>query len=175
MHPSGCPDYELVAQVTKARGLNGEVVVVPTSGLPFLLYEGLEVDVVPPTLDGVRHTTVSAVRELAKGWGVMLDGVDAPAASSELPGRYLLAKVDDLPSDVEYPGSPEFIGFEVVSDEYGPLGTVVATTDNGEYETLVVEGPYGEVLVPAVDEFIVAVDEDAITVTLPAGLVELAG
>ena len=41
--------YLRIAQIVKARKNKGRLVVRPVDGLPFLLYEGLELRIVPPT------------------------------------------------------------------------------------------------------------------------------
>jgi 16S rRNA processing protein RimM len=65
------------------------------------------------------------------------------------------------------------VGVEVTEEAYGYLGTVVEER-RGVAQTLwVVEGPLGEVLIPAVDEFICSRDGQAARVRLPNGLVEL--
>ncbi len=162
--------YSLVARVTKAQGLQGEVVVVPTDGLPFLLQEGLRLWVVPPSLEGVRQTQVLAIRSLAKGWGVMLEGVADVAAANELVGRHLLAVTDELPEYDEVESASD-IGLQVNDARHGRLGTIVDELHTPAHPLWVVQGPYGEVLIPVVDEFIINHHGDCVDVRLPEGLI----
>ncbi|NLG11076.1 MAG: 16S rRNA processing protein RimM [Coriobacteriaceae bacterium] len=166
----GIDAYSLIARVTKAQGLHGEVVVVPTDGLPFLLHEGLSVWIVPPTLQGVRHTQVLAIRSLAKGWGIMLGGITDAAAAYQLVGRHLLAATADLPEHKEE-SSVSLLGLKVKDQKYGDLGLIVDQLQTPAHPLWVVQGPYGEVLIPVVDEFIACFYQDRVEVRLPEGLV----
>ena len=86
-----CTEYELVARVGKARGLEGEVTATTAGNLPFSVYEGLHVHVVPPTLDGPRELDVCSVCEGAGNtYQLRFDGVDSIDAAEQIAGRFLL-------------------------------------------------------------------------------------
>jgi len=195
-------EYELAARISKSKGLKGEIVVVGPDGLPLRLYEGLEVWVVPPLLEGVRHTTVTSMQAQAKGYVATLEGVEHIDAARSLVGRSLLARAHDLESidfaDLD-PESFEAIerscvGCLVTDEEHGVLGFVVRVERNPAHPLLVVaaeeasvveavDGEGGEyqlegqvareVLIPYVDEFIVARGDTMIETRLPSGLLEL--
>lgn len=166
-----------IARVVKTQGLKGEVVVVPTGDLPFVVSPGLHVTLTPPQLEGVRDATVASVRELSNGWGVTFAEVKGIDEASRLVGRLLLARRDELDCDF---GSVEFAAFSrraVTDVSLGFVGNVVDVLEGPEYDTWVLEGPYGEVMVPAVDDYVLDFpdDEEApIRVDLPQGLVDLA-
>lgn len=150
-------EYELIARVGKTRGLEGKVTAQPAAGLPLCLHEGLEVHVVPPTLYGPRHMRIASVEELAGGQLVLsFQGVESIDDAEQLTGRWLLAAVDEL--DLE--DDPDwFIGVSVHDERYGDLGRVVELIETPANDVIVVEGPYGEVLVPVIDEVIVEVPQ----------------
>ena len=115
-------DYELVALISKSKGLRGEIIVRSSDGLPLNLYEGLEVWIVPPPLGAVRHTRVALLREQAKGLIVTLEGLVDPDDARKLVGRYLLARKSDIEAAVAKNalvgfGAPEASG---LSDEAAP-------------------------------------------------------
>lgn len=176
MSGTGTP-WMNIARVVKTQGLKGEVVVVPTDDLPFIVSPGLHVTLTPPQLEGVRDATVASVRELANGWGVTFEEVAGIDEASRLVGRLLLARRDELDCDF---GSVEFAAFSrrAVNDaSLGFVGNIVDVLEGPEYDTWVVEGPYGEFLLPAVAEHVLDVPDDedaAIRVDLPEGLVDLA-
>ena len=117
-----CTEYELVARVGKARGLEGEVTATTAGNLPFSVYEGLHVHVVPPTLDGPRELDVCSVCEGAGNtYQLRFDGVDSIDAAEQ-------------------------IACEVI--------------ETAAHDVWVIDGPHGEVLVPVVDEVIVAYPDD---------------
>lgn len=174
--------YRNVARVTKTQGLTGEVVAVPTAGLPFLLSAGMVVNLTPPPLRGIRVAKIEEVRPLAKGWGVRFEGVDDIGTASGLIGRMCLVRVDDLPSyevEDEWDGC---IGYEVFDRRYGLLGIVVELLETKAHDVWVIEGPFGEVMLPVVDEFIEEIESPAggvaggrVNVCAPDGLIELHG
>ncbi len=53
------------------------------------------------------------------------------------------------------------------------LGTVVAILNAGQQNVLVIRNPEEEFLVPAVKEFIVAIDEETVVLAPPPGLLEI--
>ncbi len=64
-------------------------------------------------------------------------------------------------------------GLEVFDRRYGLLGTLEDIFTTAAHDVYVVQGSFGEVLIPAVDAFICGVDLDGrrMTVDLPEGLV----
>lgn len=67
----------------------------------------------------------------------------------------------------------EIIGLRVLTTDGKDLGRICSLLSTGPYDLYVVEGEYGEVLIPAVEEFLSHFDKEAgvITVDLPEGLV----
>ena len=167
--------YELVARISKMRGLAGEVTATYARDLPFCLHEGLDVFVVPPLLYGSRRLTISSVRRLddsnvALGFEQLSDA----DAASELSGHWLLAVQDELEFEDSY-GEQWAIGFEVVDERYGSLGTVSEIIQTPANDVWVVNGPYGEVLVPVIDDTIVSLpesDDEPITTKIMDGLID---
>lgn len=68
-------------------------------------------------------------------------------------------------------------GLQVDDSKLGKIGRVSALLETAAHDIYVVEGDYGEVMIPAVEPFIDEIDITAgrIRVTLPAGLVDLNG
>lgn len=68
----------------------------------------------------------------------------------------------------------QVIGVEVFSDAGDPLGQVVDVLESPAHDIYVVRGPRGEVLIPAVEEFVRELDLAArrMTVALLPGLLE---
>jgi len=103
-----------------------------------------------------------------------LSGLDTLAAVERLKGASVwMAKVD-LPelADEQYYWS-DLDGLEVVDQKQGVLGHVVGMFATPAHEILEVEGPVGEILIPAIEPFLVQVDRDKgqLHVNLPEGLV----
>lgn len=129
--------------------------------------------VVPPRLKGPRERTVVSCESSDVGQLVRLSGVDDLGASSELVGRTLLCAEPDLPADFALHDVPRLLGRTVRDRARGELGTITEVMAGPANDVWVVEGALGEVLVPVVDAYIVALPPNgAITVDLPDGLVD---
>lgn len=155
-----CPDYELVARVGKTRGLEGEVTATAAGDLPFSVYEGLHVNVVPPSLHGKRELTVSSVE---KGPGntyrLRFEQVAGIEDAESIAGRYLLARTRDIAELAE--GLPPLeIGRRIVDERFGELGEITELIETPANDVWVVNGAHGEVLVPVIDEVVVEYPDD---------------
>lgn len=108
------------------------------------------------------------------GWLLRLQGRESIEAAQELVGCEVLMPLAELPGLEE----DEFYwhqleGVAVVDRSRGPLGRVTGLIDSAAHDIYVVEGPFGEVLIPAVSAFIGKIDPEAgrMEVDLPEGLV----
>ncbi|WP_242622205.1 16S rRNA processing protein RimM [Olsenella sp. Marseille-P4559] len=149
---------------------------VAVHGLPPLVREGLEVFVVPPRLKGPRSHVVASVSDGPRGQLVSLSGVGGIEGADALRGRYLLARECDLPDDVALHDAEALLGREVEDERLGFLGTIGEVMVGPANDVWVIEGPFGEVLVPVVDEVVSEVpDNGPIAVRTPSGLVDGGG
>ncbi|MDR2957792.1 MAG: hypothetical protein LBU61_06415 [Coriobacteriales bacterium] len=170
-------EYRLVAYVNRSRGLKGEVEVQSTDGLPLHLRPGAGLWVVPPTIRGVRQTKIISQRGNEIVPWLFLEGIVDRQTATQLVGRYLLAAKDDVLIDDAMTTSidieAEAVGMLVYDEVYGFVGTIVEESRATPQTLWTVDGPAGQVLIPAVDDFIKSRDTSSIYVKLPAGLLEL--
>lgn len=103
-----------------------------------------------------------------------LEGLGNIEAVQALVGCEVLMRFDDLAELDE----AEFYWFElrgmaVVDETLGELGTLEDLFTTAAHDIYVVRGRFGEILIPAVDEFVREVDRNAnrMVVDLPEGLV----
>jgi len=164
--------YRCLARISRAKGLAGEVVADAVDNLPFSMQPGLPLWVVPPDHGLVRETRVQKVQQDGDAVILSLKGCDDRTCAQRLVGRFLLALDEACEGDV---GETEasFMGFEVQDKSYGSLGSIVDIQENTAQTLWTVEGPFGRILIPAVDEFIEYYDKENVYVDLPKGLVEL--
>lgn len=144
-------------------------------GLSFRDLIGLQVWVVPPPVR-VRPYRVLDARRGPKGAIVTLEGCATAADARELAGRWLLAAEADLPEPAA--AAHDVLGFAVTDGRRGYLGVVTDVIITGANDVLVVDdGPFGQVLVPVIEQVIDYVDENAetITVDLLEGLIDEGG
>jgi 16S rRNA processing protein RimM len=162
-----------VGRVVKAHGLDGELSVKLEPGLDDLPI-GLEVWFVPPPA-GIRSGRITAVRSGPKGPLVSVSGVADIDSASALRGLTLVADGASIPAGILDPRPASVIGFSVRDTQRGDLGVLTDVIETGANDVWVVaEGPFGQVLIPVIDEVVVEVDEHARTclVELLPGLIE---
>lgn len=160
-----------VGRIVKTHGLNGEVSFMPFSDASLDALCGLDVWVVPPSPE-VRVTRFESWRPGPKGPIVSLDGIDSIDTARTIVGRELLARADSVPAVWEQEPEDDFIGMQVHDTVHGDLGEIHDLIVTGANDVWVVAGPYGEVLIPVIDDVVLDVDHDArsITVRLLPGL-----
>jgi 16S rRNA processing protein RimM len=138
--------------VLGAKGLAGSLRVESLTDRPERLAAGEAIWVED---EATPRTIVEA------GWGgrvpvLRLEGISDRAAADRLVGRYLEAPLEPLPPDTYY--WHELIGLAAVDEAGGELGHVVEVFRAGENEVYRIEGPSGELLVPALRDVVRSID-----------------
>ncbi len=141
-----------VARVIGAKGLDGSVRIEALTDHPERLAAGESVWIE----DEAEGRAI-----LEAGWGgrvpiLRLEGIADRDAAERLVGRYLEAPAGELPPDTYY--WHQLIGLAVVDEAGSELGEVVEIFRAGENEVYRIEGPDGEILVPALREVVRAID-----------------
>lgn len=166
-------EYRVIARVVKTHANKGEVVAVAADGLPLLLRPDLPVCVVPPPLKGPRWHDVVDVDTRPAGQLVSLSGVCDKRSAEDLVGRFLLAPSSELPSDLSLHDASDLVGREVVDVDLGSLGCIAEVMLGPANDAWVIEGPFGEILIPVVEQVVERVPaEGPIRVKVPEGTVE---
>lgn len=162
-----------VADVVGTHGLRGDLKVRAHSGDLFVLLKVAEITLETP---GGAVIVASVSRQTPhKGVALLrLRGFDSIELAEPLVGSKVKIPESSLPEldDDEYYWE-ELSGLQVIDRHYGDLGRLVRIFTTAAHDTYVVEGPFGEVLIPAVKEFVLAIDleQRVVEVDLPAGLV----
>jgi len=162
-----------VGRVVKAHGLDGEFVLTPAHSLEPDALVGLDAWVVPPMDAGAVPHTITACRPASRGILLTLDGIDSSDQARTLAGRWLLASADAVPAVGA--DDDDVTDYRVVDEVRGLLGAVRETIVTGANDVLVVDGgPFGEVLVPVIDDVVLDVDDAkrSISVRLLPGLLD---
>ncbi|WP_255467427.1 ribosome maturation factor RimM [Raoultibacter phocaeensis] len=129
----------------------------------------------PPVLDVPRRGIVIEANDLGHDvYHVVFDSVDSIDAAEALAGCSCLVRRVDLPEGFDACEEDTIVGYAVIDEVLGDIGTVVEVIDNKAQRLISVDGAMGEVLVPFVDAIVLAIDDDAETVRtrVPRGLVE---
>lgn len=102
-----------------------------------------------------------------------LDGLDNISLAEPLVGSSVWMNRDELPEleDEQFYWS-DLEGVDVVDEELGEIGQIVGMFTTPAHDILEVSGSKGEILIPAVEPFLVGLDEEGrLIVNLPDGLV----
>lgn len=153
-----------VARILGAKGLVGAFRVEPLTDRR----ERLEVGSLL-FLEGEQRPRRVTVSEPGGRMPVLaLEGIGDRPQAEALGGRYLEAVVEPLPAGTYY--WHEIVGLRVSDAQGAELGTVVEVFRTGENEVYRVEGPAGELLLPATHDVVRSIDLDAgrMTVTYEA-------
>jgi 16S rRNA processing protein RimM len=163
-----------LGRIVKTHGLAGEVSVIVTDGLPLERLVGVHVWFVPPP-GIVRTSVIAGVRPGPKGPLVKLDGIDGPDAAAALRGTTMLAAASDVPADITPEPEDDLVGMRVVDEIRGYLGVIDEVLVTGANDVWLVHGgPFGEVLIPVIEQCVLDIDRDAMSasVRLLPGLIE---
>ncbi len=105
-----------------------------------------------------------------------LEGVDTEEAADRVVGSELYLPLNILPdlegTDFYY---HEVVGFEVLDEVFGSVGTITELREGNAQDLLVIDRKGKEVLIPVIDEWIIALNREAkqMTVRTPEGLIDL--
>lgn len=160
------PGYVAIGRVLGAWGAHGDLKVEPLAP-PKQLAVGRRV-----RLAG-REAAISSSRRRGRFVVLKLEGIDVREEAAALRGQYLQAEETDLaPLGEGQYYRYQLIGLAVRGSDGRDLGRIADVLSTPESDVFVVRGPLGEVLVPAVDEIIMAVDvaDGTMTVEIVPGL-----
>ena len=162
--------FVVLGRVAKTHGLAGEVSVIMTVDLPVERLVGLEVFFTPPVAD-VRAARITAVRPGPKGPLFAFTGVADISTADALRGRNVLVRSADVP---EVPEEFDPVGLRVVDETRGLLGVIEDVIVTGANDVWMIQGPFGQVLVPVIDDVVLSIDEDEgeVRVRLLPGLID---
>lgn len=154
------PAHVLLGKVVSTHGLKGEVGVALAADLPFDVLKGLEVWFVPPP-PSIRSARIAAVRRGPKGPLMRFDSVGDITLAATLRGAEILARESDVPASFfeDEGDEDDVVGYRVYDDEHGLLGEITEVIYTGANDVWVIEGRLGEVLVPVIDQVVLAVDD----------------
>lgn len=146
-----------IGQIVGPHGIQGGVRVKALTEFAERFDKGRQV-----YINGVAHTIRRTMwhKDQVR---LDLDGVQGRDAAEALKWAFLTVPADDLPElEEEEFLTSDLIGLEVSTVDGKPLGQVTDVLPNPAHDILVI----GELLIPAVHEFVKDIDLDAGTVTV---------
>ena len=146
-------EFVVIGQALKPFGVKGEIRIRPFTESFYAFEQSSSL-----VFNESRYTVANMRRH--KGTIlVTLEGIDAPEDAARLTGSLVSTRVENLPpkEEDEYYWF-ELLGMKVLTVDALDLGEIVQIIATGANDVLSVMGPYGEVLLPMVDEVVVEVD-----------------
>lgn len=150
--------FVTVGSVRKSHGLYGEVLVAFSAGTSPDVLLGKKVWLAPP-LDSISESSFVEIVPFGKGYRVMLEHVDSIDIASHAGGTALIMDPADIDSQTlsslgESVKEDERVGLQVTAEVYGDLGVITEVLITGANDVLILDGPYGEVLLPAIPDVV---------------------
>ncbi len=168
------PDYVAVGKIVRARGISGELAVIPLTDFPDRFGQLDNIFLERADSGDMIEYRISSVRNIKSQIILKLDGVNNRDDAESLVGSFLCVGKDQV---VELPEGSfyqfEIEGMAVVTDDGKPLGEVAEIMQFPANDVWRVEGTQ-EFLLPAIKDVVLHVDRKkrVVTVHLIAGLIE---
>lgn len=167
-------DLVLLGKVTKPHGIRGELKVYPYSGSPDNLLHYNRILLARDEQSAPVAYTVERARGQKNCVLLQLENCSDRDDSEALVNYLVYVKEQDLPELAEHEFYlRELEGKQVVTEKGLKIGRFagILTTDSQDIARII-DGRK-EYLVPLVPDFLVSIDEDTVTVSLPPGLLEI--
>lgn len=169
------PPFLLLGRVLRPHGIRGELRIEVITAYPERIVPSMSVYIGsdPQEAAAAVKYEVVKVRTHQQYLILQLVGIADRTAADRLRQQYVMIPLEDaIPLEEGEFYLYQVIGLPVytVDDEY--LGEVVEVLETGANDVYVIQGPRGEVLLPAIDECVIAVDIKTrkMTVNLMDGL-----
>jgi 16S rRNA processing protein RimM len=166
--------YLAIGRISAAHGIRGEVKVEVLTDFPERFKPGAHTFLGVGTDDQeARSARIVAARPHKGGLLVKLDIVPDRNAAELLRDQYLLIpEAEAMPLGEHENYLHDLIGLQVETADGQPLGTLTEILITKANDVYVVDGPGGEILLPALRDVVLRVDLPTrrMIVALPAGL-----
>jgi 16S rRNA processing protein RimM len=169
------PGHIRLGIILKSFGYKGEVVVTTETG-DLSFFSKVEAVLVGTETHHTPYFIESHVIRPDSSIVVKFEDVDDPEEASKLSGKAVFVEESHFPRDEsEEFYFQEIIGYKVIDEGRGPIGTVTAVREGSMQDLLVISNGDKEVYVPLVDEFLSRIDKKRreLFLNLPEGLADL--
>ena len=168
-----------IASIIRVKSRKEGFVARCAAGLSSFLASGLCVHFIPPQTDVPRVAHVAASAPIDdRDSAVIFTEAFEPEIAGKLVGMTMLVRADDLPEEALL-DEGDIVGFTVVDERFGILGTVSEISAGPAQDLLVVlpDADYNEkeILIPFVDDLVPALDVESgiVHTVIPEGLLHL--
>ncbi len=170
------PSYVIVGRVSRPHGIRGEVRVEILTDYPEKLVQHDDLYLAPPrSPDDVERYPLESTRPHKGILLVKLGGCDDRDAAEELRGMLVQIPLDEaVPLEEGEYYYFQLVGVDVETETGEWLGRVADVIETGANDVYIVRGPYGEILLPAIEDVILELDTERreMVVRLLPGMLE---
>ena len=154
------PRYLVVGRILRPHGIRGELRVEIITDYPERLgHHPCFYLASPHTPEAVQRYPVEKLRRHRDALLLKLDGCDNRSDAEGLRGMLVQIPIENaVPLEEGEYYHFQLIGVRVETERGEWMGQVVEVLDTGANDVYVVRGPWGEVLLPAVDEVVLELD-----------------
>ena len=168
-------DCFYLGRVAKKYSFKGEVLLKLDTDQPEI-YENINAVLLDMGQDLIPFFIESSSLHKSDLLRVQFEDVDSEEQANAILRKDVYLPLDLLPKlegDQFY--FHEIIGFEVIDQQLGSIGLVASVNDSSAQALLVVHDADSEILIPAVDDFILKLDRKnkKILVSTPEGLIDM--
>lgn len=158
--PVELPDnMTVIGRIARPVGVKGELKLKMESALPDRILEMK--DLLVKVGKHAYKFPVESIKGSSGWYRLKLKGIDNPEDGSALSGCELLGTEADRPKLAagEY-YIDDLIGCMVESDKGDDLGMLMEVMSQGHHDIWMIDGEFGEIMIPAVGEFVLNVDTE---------------
>ncbi len=154
------PCYLVVGRVLRPHGVRGELRVEIITDYPERLGQYTDFYLASPdSPEAVQRYPVEKLRQHGGALLLKLGGCDDRNSADELRGMLVQIPIEEaVPLEEGEYYHFQLIGVRVETESGEWLGQVVKVLETGANDVYVVRGPWGEVLLPAVDNVVLELD-----------------
>ena len=155
---TGDPEHLAIGRIVKPFGVRGELLVEPLTDDP-ARFSDLKTVLIGQEGEAPNEVIVEHVRIAGRRVRLTLEGICTRDAAEDLRGLFLfVARADRITLPPGRHFVHTLIGLTVLSEEGGRLGTLAEVLKLPAHDVYVVRGEQGEIMIPAVEEFIRRID-----------------
>jgi 16S rRNA processing protein RimM len=161
-------DLSVIGYFSKTHGVKGQLII--KADKDFIMEDVKAIFI--ETSTGLAPYFVKEFSQSNTGFIIELEDVDAIEKAKLLIGKKVHINTDLINEEEE---EFDWLGFEVIDEKYGSLGTVFNVSDNGFQVLLSIMYKEKEIILPLVDDFIEKIDENEkkLFFNAPEGLIDV--
>lgn len=161
-------DLSVIGYFSKTHGVKGQLIIKADKDFITEDVKAIFIE----TSTGLAPYFVKALSPNNSGYIIELEDINAIEKAKLLIGKQVFISTELIEETEE---DFNWLGFEVIDNKHGVLGTVFNVSDNGHQELLSIMYKEKEIILPLVEDFIEKIDENEkkLFFNAPEGLIDV--